>query len=271
MVKNYRKPLWIDHDDNLFDVGLDNPVFQDYANSSVKESIAEMLGLADVVTVSTPHLGEVYGRFAKKMVVIPNALDDDVLDVDKPLGETKPIVFWRGSNTHAKDWASVGPGYVEAAAKHPEWKYGFMGYQPWHIIEPLSKLIKPDGIMNFGGCDVMRYFDVLKQVAPKVMVVPLFAGPFNLCKSNIAWLEATYAGAVTIAPNWAEWNRPGVVMYDAKNPVEDFAAKLDLVLSMSEEERVKLRHQSWSHVKGHLVLSRVNQQRKMVLETYMRL
>jgi hypothetical protein len=40
---------------------------------------------------------------------------------------------------------------------------------------------------------------------------------------------------------------------------------------MPEEERVKLRHQSWSHVKGHLVLSRVNQQRKMVLETYMRL
>jgi len=59
MVKNYRKPLWIDHDDNLFDIGLDNPVFQEYAKNSVKESIAEMLGLADVVSVSTEFLGEI--------------------------------------------------------------------------------------------------------------------------------------------------------------------------------------------------------------------
>lgn len=270
MIKYHRKPLWIDHDDNLFDVGLDNPVFQDYSNNPVKESIAEMLSLADVVSVSTPHLGSIYGRFAKKVIVVPNAIDDDIIDVLKAPTETNRMVFWRGSNTHAKDWASIGDGFLKVAAKHADWKYAFMGYQPWHIVEPLIKALKPENVVNFGGCDIIRYFDAIKHIAPQIMVVPLFAGPFNYSKSNIAWLEGSYAGAITLAPNWAEWDKPGVIQYDAsKEPWKDFAEKLESMLVMPEEERLKLHKQSWTYVKNNLLLSRVNHIRKSILTTHM--
>jgi len=273
MVKNNRKPLWIDHDDNLFEVGIDNPVFQEYAGGRVKENIAEMVGMADIVTVTTPYLGQIYSRFTKvQPVVIPNALDDDLINIDEAPKETKPTVFWRGSNSHVKDWASVASGFLGVAAKHPEFKYGFMGYQPWNIIEPLAHSLSPDHIISIGGCDIMRYFAIIRELAPKFMVVPLQPGSFNYAKSNIAWLEGMYAGAVVVAPGWPEWARPGVRSYNAPegqdlNPF--FADTLEKTLSMPEDERSKVRDQGWNFVKANLLLSKVNYSRRAILEKYM--
>jgi len=267
MIKAHKKPLWLDYDDNLFEVGLDNPTFQDYASTRTKETIVEMISMADIVTVTNPFLAQVYGRFTKnKVVVIPNALDDDILDVDAPLGPTKPIVFWRGGNTHAKDWSTVADDYVQVATSNPTWKYAFMGYQPWNVMEPIVKKLGNQSVIALGGCDIMRYFGAIKDLAPRIMVVPLFPGNFNASKSNIAWLEGIYAGAVVIAPDkLEEWDKPGVLRYDTGN----FAAVFRAALEMPEEQRQDMREKGWHHIKSNLLLSVVNRGRRGVLERYM--
>jgi hypothetical protein len=62
----------------------------------------------------------------------------------------------------------------------------------------------------------MSYQIQLRGTSPDYIVVPLVNDAFNRCKSNIAWIEATNAGAVTIAPSYLpEFRGP------AMHPLQD--------------------------------------------------
>ena len=56
---------------------------------------------------------------------------------------------------------------------------------------------------------------VVSIVTNWLAVVPLKDNLFNHAKSNLAWIEATCAGAMTLAPDWPEWRRPGVSNYES--------------------------------------------------------
>lgn len=50
--------------------------------------------------------------------------------------------------------------------------------------------------------DIFGYFQRLIQLKPHFVVFPLEDNTFNRCKSNIAAIEATVAGAVCISPDY---------------------------------------------------------------------
>jgi hypothetical protein len=72
-------------------------------------------------------------------------------------------------------------------------------------------------------------------------MVPLHVSDFNRAKSNIGWIEAVHAGAITVAPDFQEWRRPGVINYACKprTDLPSFQTAMWMALSMSGHNRAE--------------------------------
>jgi len=255
-MKGLGKKIWIDHDDNLFELPPYNRVVDTY-NPGVKKTMLDMLKLADVVTVSTLALQEYFKKALNiDSIIIPNALNEQLTPIvpeyNQALGIDKYL--WRGSETHQGDLTFFADPLGNAMEARPTTVWHYMGYNPWHVTInfPLEKwkYHMPE--------DIMVYYNNMLKLKPQVMHVPLFEDGLNHCKSNIAWIEATAIGAVTIAPNWHEWQKPGVINYDS---IEDYGSKLMAVID-KPEERWK---QSRDYILENLTLTKVNQQRANII------
>lgn len=260
MAKKWGKPLWVDLDDWLLDVPTDNPAHSTYNTDNIKQNIVKILEMADILTVSTNHLKKLYSPFHKDIRVVHNCLYDAKFKLQEKRPKRNKLVMWRGSRTHHKDVMSVTPQLANIAKDEAlkEWVFEFVGDNLWFATD-----IMPHERTFWGaGMDIYEYHKHIKDVAPSVMIVPLFDSDFNKSKSNIAWLEATYAGAMTLAPDFEEWRRPGIVNY--KDPA-DFEKKLRLIMhgEINVEAQVE---QSLKDVNDHYLLSEVNIARQLVLD-----
>jgi hypothetical protein len=233
MAKDNGKPIWLDYDDDLLEVPQDNPSHSYYSKLDTTKSILKSLSLANVVTVSNPAITDSFTKALTKaqlaipkFITIPNAFNNFRWKLEKVIDKRNPIVYWRGSNTHVRDLVEHSEDIIHVAAANPNWHWLFIGPYPWMFEGKIKNLIHQDSL------DLIKYMSVLKEVKPAVNIVPLHDNAFNRSKSNIAWLEATYAGAVTLAPDWPEWQRTGIYNY---KPYE-FRHKLKHLLTTINRE-----------------------------------
>lgn len=253
--KNIGVKIWVDYDDNLFNLPPENRAFDNF-DLDIKKVMRSILEQADIITVSTEALKTFFKEslFVPNPVeVIPNALNDDFFQLATSFNTT-PNYCWRGSETHHADILDYTNEIFEAmqANAHP---WYFIGYRPHllmrNFVPPKLNYVKP--------VDPLIYHNNLKAIKPHVMHVPLSDNALNHSKSNIAWIEATFAGAITIAPHWPEWQRPGVLTYKD-------AEEYKFYLTMLPENPAQLWQQSRDYIAEHLVLSKVNELREDVIE-----
>jgi hypothetical protein len=258
MAQDHRIPVWVDYDDLLLAVPTDNPSYFQFEHT--KNTVAKIMADAEVVTVSTEYLAKAVRTIAKgRVVVVPNGLSEQFDSPNHgPRGEKKKV-FWRGSRTHQRDVFTHADQIVRLARnpEHAEWEWHWFADNMWFVTDSLPK----DRAICYEATDHIVYHQMITKIAPEVFIVPLHLSPFNLAKSNNAWLEATYAGALTLAPDWEEWRRPGIINY--KDP-EHFMEQLEKVLrgTYPREPRVA---QSWSYIQRHLRLRDVNLKRVQVI------
>ena len=96
---------------------------------------------------------------------------------------------------------------------------------------------------------------------PKRAITPLCDTPFNRAKSNISWIESTVAGAVCVAPDFPEWNRPGIINYGPTRPFKDAVLEALEVANHGFENK-----KSEEFIRENLMLSTVNQKRILIAE-----
>lgn len=261
IAKDVGKKVWLDYDDLLFDVPTDNPTYFKYMRDEIQGNVRLMLEHCDYLSVSTQALADIYGPVCKKatkIVVIPNALDIDVLG--QPLrGKQGKDMLWRGSRTHHKDVYVHSPSIIEVASAQyaSDWKWHFIGDNLWFLTDRMPQ--KRTYIME--PLDIVLYHRHLEKLAPVAVMVPLHDSPFNRCKSNIAWMEATYAGAVCLGPDWDEWKRPGVLNYDSRPAFKD---QLNRIVKGDVNVAAHVA-QSWDYITRNLLLDQVNQLRMDIL------
>lgn len=268
-MKNLGKKIWIDFDDNLFDVPMENRVHDDM-KPEVKAAMFQILNMADLITVSTSNLKEYYEKIGIKTIieVVPNAWNfqlhgfadsyNDVKEVPPP--QKKKIKYlWRGSETHCGDLISAGEAIVKAAAHHQDnVHWTFMGYNPWMITENLPR----DWWAFMRSEDIMEYFRNLRIQHAQLMFFPLRDNALNRSKSNIAWMEATYAGMVCIAPNWPEWQKPGVINYIDDEHLGNVLNDFTLIDQAARKTSWEI---SADYIRENLSLTKVNMKRKELL------
>ncbi len=251
-AKQAGKLLWVDHDDCLLALPQSNPHKNIYYREDIQDNIVDCLRAADVVTVSTPALKDAYSKFNSNIVVIPNAWDDDLFPMPKLTNKHPKRIMWRGSSTHDEDLMGVLIS-LQSLSQDPSIDLQLVGDPFWLAL----KTIGGDRYKHhqWKG-DILDYFNLIKRLAPNVLIVPLADNTFNRCKSNIAWLEAAWAGAMTVAPMWDEWKRPGVFNY-----TNDFKSQVDNALVYHRREAVLARE----YIKDNLRLSKVNDLRKAII------
>lgn len=277
------KAVWIDYDDNLFAVPQSNRAHLVYDKPEVQNAMCALIAKADVISVSTEALAEsvrtIINRIKaapqkdtgllldeRKVVVVPNAYDmelmSDLSDPRNKLPHQNKLISWRGSSTHDKDMWGVTPQLQAALAQHREWTFNFIGEPFWMTVEALQEIpnLKPTNLVVTDTLDPIEYLAFLKRTAPALMVVPLDDNAFNHSKSNIAWLEATHAGAACLAPDFPEWRRPGIINYRS---AEEFGEKLEAFMR-GEIDGYQCWKQSAEYIVKDLTLASVNNLRARI-------
>lgn len=252
-------PIWLDYDDDLFNVPTDNPVFGIYQSEGTQKTIATMIAMADKVSVSTAHLAERLSPINPRVTVIPNAFDDRLLRWRPvPAKKKQKCVMWRGTNTHHKDLVSVGVEIISLSHEHRDLTWVFLGWNPWFLTDQMPH----KNVIVHGQMEIKTYWREIAKMKPGITMVPLLPSIFNKSKSNIAWIEGVFAGSAVLAPHWDEWRQPGVVTYGDQNEFKDkmkamFTGQIDLAKSQEE---------SWEYIKDCLLLSKVNTARAELLQ-----
>jgi len=252
ICRDTNTPLWVDCDDHMLAWPEHDHYFHDITRC--RANINRIFALANILTVSTEALANVFGKVG---TVVPNAHNDRFWTFSE--GKRDKVISWRGGSAHDADLAPVLPAIGRAAKEFPDWRWHFFGQTHWEI----AKLIPRERcVCHAFNPDVLGYMMNFARTRPAIHFVALEDTPFNRCKSNIAWLEATHAGAVTLAPNFEEWRRPGIHNY--RDP-SDFEHQLRVLIQQNEADRRKDVAQSRKFIRQNLLLSQVNQMRLEVL------
>lgn len=254
--------IWIDFDDLLWHVPDSNPVAASY-NTEEAQQIMEIILKSAMpqfctITVSTKALADevLLVNPGARVVVIPNALDERRLFPKiNQLNNKRGLLGWRGSDTHLMDLVR----YRIAIEKMIEtYDVEFIGHRPQYLLGDY-KYVPPRGIL--------RYFAELKWRRWEAFFVCLEDNRFNRCKSNIAALEAFYAGALTVAPEWPEWNIPGLYNYSTGSNFN--MALVDAVescLNMTETRRQAAWKMMYDEVMLKYTLGATNNARACMLQ-----
>lgn len=249
--KKFGLPLWVDYDDDLFNITPDNPVYHTFASDESRKCITEVLKMADVVSVATKTNKEWLEKNIglDNVEIIPNAMDDRLLRHAKPFSYSNRLA-WRGSDSHREDLYSFADDIASVLNKHREHQTVFFGMYA-RVIE--EKLRYPDSVRWAKPTTLMDFIHEIARYNPKILFVPLIDNQFNRVKSHLAWFDATIAGAVCLGPNFPEWIYPGLPNYSKLNFVKEFS---DII---NEEEFLKAMHRnSLVYIKDNLLLSKIN-------------
>lgn len=260
-------PVWVDYDDLLTDIPIDNPAHPINAQQKINKDIESILDGCTFATFSTEYLKQKMGhKILEKSHVIPNALDLEIFRRPSLSGTQKKII-WRGSHTHDRDLYEFRGPIREVVRKAQQdktgWMIEFMGMNPIYITDYVdayyAKYMSKSAYINY-----------LSKVNAKINIVPLSHRKeeidFNKSKSNISWLETVYGGAISLAPDWDEWKKPGIINYTDK---QDFGEKLTAMMQ-GKYNLERLRQESWQYIRENLTLDTTNKIRYDLINLYLK-
>ncbi len=249
--------FWVDYDDLIYDIPVWNRAWLEYCTPAKKQvtelSVKKFIHGADIVTVSTLELKNKFQNIRNDITVIENAFDDEFLPNSAPIGITKEVLY-RGGESHTMDlWEYHRP--IINAMKYSDHELHFLGMNPIFINMELNGKWTPQ-------LSKQNYWTFLENNTARILIVPLKDCDFNRSKSNIAWIEGTYAGCAVLAPNWPEWQRPGIINYD--NQV-DFEGKLKGMMSGRIDLKSRVE-KSRSYIMENLTLKKINEKRWTIIQ-----
>ena len=252
-AKNFGVKVWIDFDDCLPEITADNPAYDYFTQEHIVKNMEYAIKNADIVTVSTDHIKQYFKNLNPDIIVIENAFNDYNYKLEKKEVSAKRI-SWRGSATHRNDLLSCKADMIRISKTFPEWDWVFIGGDPWYIADEIEQST------SVAELEIIKYNKFLSDITPAIHIVPLVNTPFNQSKSNIAWLEATSAGACCIAPNLPEFDKPGVINYS-----NNFGYVFEKAIN-SRSFRKENYEKSLQYIRDNLLLSQINQKRIKIIE-----
>lgn len=189
-AKKHGCRIILDFDDDLLNVPVSHGVYTNVGQSA--NAVRQAVEMADVVWVTTEALGKSLN--AKKWVIVPNAvLPEDLPDEPNPI---KKRMVWRGSVMSFYDLWNKEFHFEKIMDKTDE--FIWYGYQPpFRMSYAVAQKVAFYPFVDFS-----QYFERLRDFQANIIWKPLEPIPFNAAKSNIAWIEATCAGAVCMTDSW---------------------------------------------------------------------
>jgi hypothetical protein len=254
LAKNFGVPVWIDFDDCLHEIPDDNPGFKNFNTKAVLTNMEIALKNADIVTVSTIELKNYYSKFNPNIIVVENAFNNYNYKMEKRNNKNK-FISWRGSATHRNDLLSCKDEMKATAYKNDEWEWVFIGDNIWYITDSIKR-----SVSIYPEMEIVQYNQYIYDLSPSIHIVPLVDSIFTRCKSNISFIEGTWAGAVCLCPDIPEFQKDGVVNYK-----ENFGYLLEKLMK-SQSFRQENYEKAYQYIQDNLLFSIINQKRIKIIE-----
>lgn len=198
-----RQPLIVyEVDDDLFTIDQVitpeiNPEVL-WKEQATQARVREFIALADLVTVSTPYLAQLYGGLGTPVTVLRNAVPDWILDF--PVAEPDDfVVGWTASASHlmdARHWIDAFDRFMNAH-RSVRWE--------WHGLNAVGHGWGPRSSFHPWVGDVVEYLGRMPGRL-SVGIAPLGPFEFNKGKSGIKVDEYAAWGVPAVASNFDQYH-----------------------------------------------------------------
>lgn len=240
-IREQGAKLVLEYDDNVFQVNPYSPHYLDYGteeytdettgiqiwkdgiggfslerNLARLECVKEGARMVDMVTVTQPHLAEVFKPYNDNVVCLPNCVD--MREWRKlPLVREDPEeirLFWQGGCSHFIDWLHLSDVLPTIMQMYPKVKLVIMG----QMFDGTLAGVPKDRIEHHRWVHFSAYPMKTAILDPDISLIPLDDNPFNHCKSNIKWVEMAAFGVPAcvsaVTPYKEAYNGKNMVMVD---------------------------------------------------------
>lgn len=222
------------------------------------EIVHEQLKAAHMVTVSTPYLKDLYTKYNKNVVVVPNAIDFEVWHKVEPVNDGLVRIGLFGSNSHYKDWREGIDAVKRILAEYPQARFYING---WLVMEEAKEgaaiyemkrhfkfpdyfadmgLLDSPQVEIFEPTEIQDYPKWLMDKRIDIGLAPLVDSRFNRSKSNLKYIEF---GAMGVAGVYADLEpyadvQHGVTGLKASKPIDYYTQLKKLVESAELRKKI---------------------------------
>jgi glycosyltransferase involved in cell wall biosynthesis len=179
-----------DVDDRFDSVLPDNPAAAVYVKEK-QDEIWELIGLADLVTVSTQTLADhIRPRAGGEVRVLPNFVPASITGRREDPDPSIFKILWAGSPTHRRDLAIMAPALRDVLEAHQgKVRFVCFGETLPEALQDVRQYVDQRKFVAFSD-----YLDELGSIGADLMVAPLEDNEFNGSKSAVKALEAASCG-----------------------------------------------------------------------------
>jgi glycosyltransferase involved in cell wall biosynthesis len=185
-------------DDDLLNVPreLGEAKFRSHNAPERLASCRHLLAESHLVYCSTAVLGGKLRSHGLKAPVISGALNASASVITPAALRPLRKVGYMGSSSHGADLAMVAPAIAAYLREFPEVTFEVFGAIPLppELAELSGQVVQLEPVRGYQ--EFMQAFAAREWDAG---LCPLLQTPFNLCKSNVKWLEYTSVGTAVIA------------------------------------------------------------------------
>jgi hypothetical protein len=256
-AKDQGIPIWTDYDDYIPDVQTDNAAYDFGSQPGNINTMFACVRESAVVTVTTEFLRQKLLKHNKNVIVLPNAFNDYCFRLEYNLGKNE-VVSWRGAiDGHGRDLAHRLDDLIKLDNRFDDngWTFSFNSRNPWYVTDHLRNWLRQPELPFF------QFMHNFKQLNPAVFIYPLYDCEFNRSKSHLAWLDATYAGAACVMPNYETYAGYPVLKY------KDSLFEETMSLIEDPKKRKDLYERSMNMIGEQFCLTTVNKQRQAIAES----
>lgn len=221
-------------DDDPFSVDAVNWLaYPAFAREEVQGVIRDCAGMADLVTVSTEPLAEVFRKINPNVVVLPNCIPASLLAM-KRKHHRKLTIGWSGGASHSRDLAMIAQAWRDVADE--------TGVRCHIQGVDYSNIFRGGFDHTDWDPDVRAYYRLLDF---DIGLAPIAPTEFGRCKSHIKALEYAALGIPCIASDceaYRDFIIDGVTGFLVDTPAQWRTAMLTLV--RDERLRTEMSYQA---------------------------
>jgi glycosyltransferase involved in cell wall biosynthesis len=233
-------------DDDVWTIDRTNVAAHLTFDPEVMDAVDHAIEVAHMVTVSTEPLAEVLRKRHPNVWVLPNHIDQAMLDIERPRRD-RVVVGWAGGDSHLRDFAHVADELKRFLRRNPQVDFHNIGTS---YLRPF----KIPGRHTDWSADIWAYY---RSIDFDVGIAPLADTVFNRSKSAIKAMEYAALGIPTIASDGEPYGAfvlDGVTGYLVRDEHEWGKRLYELVndRAMREEmgRKAKEHVQQWTIQRG---------------------
>ncbi len=222
-------------DDDLITTDTSNLPFT--TDPRAAESVRYCLRRAEMVTVSTPYLADLYAPFNSNIVVLPNYVKAGLLEMPRKRRD-RVTIGWQGGTSHLIDLCVIQDPLRDVLDAHPDVDMHWIGvdYSPMQWIK--APWLRSRCRFTPWADDVGDYY---KAIDFDIAIAPLADIPFNKSKSYLKCLEAAARGIPVVAQDsepYREFVRDGETGYLVRTPEQWQARLTELINDAAAREEM---------------------------------